>query len=169
MTKQRWEFIFTDFSKTPSIVCNDILRKVTPKKQSKHRHQYIKYKTARSLVAHLTLKDNRQPVIVLDNISELSHQKLSFIQYAVFPKKLIFIAISESFLSDNDLFQLRAALMPSHLLKIRNLGTKNSVAFFRCVAQKNNLNWSDQHIRMLAKVTGGYPLGMKEFIKQGSK
>ena len=166
ITKQRWRFVFTDFSKTPSNVCNEILWKVSPKRQPKHRHKYIKYKIARSLIADLTLKDNRQLVIVLDNISELSHQKLAFIQYVVFSKKLLFIAITEGFLPENDLFQLRSCLMPSHLLKLGNLGTKNAVEFFRHASQKNNLNWSEKHIRMLAEITGGYPLGMKEFVKQ---
>jgi replication-associated recombination protein RarA len=166
MTKQKWQFVFTDFSKTPSNVCNDILWQISPKEQPKYRHKYIKYKMARSLIAELTLTDNRQPVIVLDNISELSHQKLAFIQYVTLSKKLLFIAIAEGFLPANDLFQLRACLLPSHLLKLGNLGTKNAVEFFRHVSQKNNLNWSEKHIRMLAEITGGYPLGMKEFIKQ---
>jgi Cdc6-like AAA superfamily ATPase len=169
LTKQSWRFVFTDFSKTPSNVCNEILWKVSPKRQPKHRQKYIKYKTARSRIADLTLKDNRQPVIVLDNISELSHQKLAFIQYVTFYKKLLLIAITEGFLPKSDLFQLRASLMPSHLIKLGNLGTKNAVEFFRHASQKNNLNWSEKHIRMLAEVTGGYPLGMKEFMKREIK
>jgi Cdc6-like AAA superfamily ATPase len=166
ITKQRWRFVFTDFSKTPSNVCNDILWKVSPKRTPKHRHEYIKYKIAKSLIADLTLKDNRQPVIVLDNISELSHQKLVFIQYVAFSKKLLFIAIAEGFLPESDLFRLRACLMPSHLIKLGNLGIKNAVEFLRHVSHKNDLNWSEKHIRMLAEVTGGYPLGMKEFVKR---
>jgi replication-associated recombination protein RarA len=166
ITRQKWQFVFADFSKSPSNVCNDILWQISQKKQPKYRHKYIKYKTARSLIAELTLKDNRQPVIVLDNISKLSHQKLAFIQYVAFSKQLLFIAIAEGFLPENDLFQLRACLMPSHLLKLGNLGKKNAVEYFRHVSQKNNLNWSEKHIRMLTEVTGGYPLGMKEFIKK---
>ena len=166
ITKQKWHFVFTDFSKSPSNVCNDILWQLSPKKQPKYRQKYIKYKTARSLVAELTLEDKRQPVIVLDNISKLSHQKLAFIQYVTFSKRLLFIAIAEGFLPENDLFQLRACLLPSHLLTLGNLGTKNTLEFFRHVSRKNNLNWTEKHIRMLAEVTGGYPLGMKEFIEQ---
>ena len=166
ITRQKWQFVFTDFSKSPSTVCNDILWQISQKKQPKYRLKYIKYKTARSLIAELTLKDNRQPVIVLDNISKLSHQKLAFIQYVIFSKRLLFIAIAEGFLPENDLFQLRACLLPSHLLTLGNLGTKNTLEFFRHVSRKNNLNWTEKHIRMLAEVTGGYPLGMKEFIKQ---
>ncbi len=169
ITKQTWRFVFADFSKTPSNVCNEILWKVSPTRRLKHRHKYIKYKTARSLIADLTLKDNRQPVIVLDNISELSHQKLAFIQYVTFYKKLLFIAIAEGFLPDSDLFRLRACLMPSHLIKLGNLGTKSAVEFLRHASQRNNLKWSEKHIRMLAEVTGGYPLGMKEFVKRESE
>jgi energy-coupling factor transporter ATP-binding protein EcfA2 len=169
LTQQRWRFVFTDFSKTPSTVCNDILWKVSPEKRPKHHHPYIKYNMARSLIADLTLNDDRQPVIVLDNISELSHQKLAFIQHVAFFKKLLFIAIAEGFLPENDLFHLRACLVPSHLLKLGNLGTQNAVEFLRHVSQKNNLNWSEKHIRMLAEVTGGYPLGMKEFIEREIK
>ncbi len=166
ITKQRCQFVFADFSKTPSTVCNEILGKVFPKKQPEHRRKYIKYKTARSRIADLTLKDNRQPVIVLDNISELSHQKLAFLQRVVFSKKLLFIAITEGFLPERDLFQLRACLRPSHLIKLGNLGAKDAVDFLRHVSRKNSLNWSEKHIRMLAKVTGGYPLGIKEFVKR---
>jgi Cdc6-like AAA superfamily ATPase len=165
-SKQRWRFIFTDFSKTPSYVCNEILWKVSSKKQPIHRQKYIKYKTARSQIADLTLKDNRQPVIVLDNISEISHQKLAFIQFVTFSKRVLFIGITESFLPETDLFQLRACLMPSHLVKLGNLSTKSAIEFLRHASQKNNLNWSEKHIRMLAEVTGGYPLGMKEFVKR---
>ena len=166
ITKQKWKFVFTDFSKSPSNVCNDIIWQVSPKKQPKYRHKYIKYKTARSLISDLTLKDNRQPVIVLDNISKLTHQKLAFIQNVTFSKQLLFIAIAEGFLPENDLFQLRACLLPSHILKLGNLGIKSAVEFFRHASQQNNLNWSEKHIRMLAEVTGGYPLGMKEFVKR---
>ncbi len=169
ITQQRWQFFFTDFSKQPSRVCNEILWEVFPKKQPEHRRKYIKYKTARSLVADLTLKDNRQPVIVLDNISELSHQKLAFLQRVAFSKKLLFIAITEGFLAERDLFHLRACLMPSHLIKLGNLGAKDALDFLRHVSRKNSLNWSEKHIRMLAEVTGGYPLGMKEFAKREIK
>ena len=169
ITKQKCQFVFADFSKTPSTVCNEILRKVSPKTPPEHRRKYMKYKTARSLIAELTLKDNRQPVIVLDNISELTHQKLAFIHRIVFSKKLLIIAITEGFLPERDLFQLRACLMPSHLIKLGNLGTKDAVDFLRHASRKNSLNWSETHIRMLAEVTGGYPLGMKEFVKREIK
>jgi hypothetical protein len=107
-----------------------------------------------------------QPSPSCNNISELSRQKLAFIQYVTFSKKVIFIGITESFLPEDDLFQLRACLIPSHLIKLGNLGTKNAVEFLRHASQKNDLNWSEKHIRMLAEVTGGYPLGMKEFVKR---
>ena len=86
ITTQKWQFIFTDFSKSSSSVCNEVLWNVSPKRQPKHSQKYIRYKIARSLIADLSLKDKRQPVIVLDNISALSHQKLAFIQYVTFLK-----------------------------------------------------------------------------------
>ena len=71
---KKWRFLFADFSKTPSTVCNDLLAALKPKRTPGERTTYLGYKQSRSLIADLTSKTKRRCVIVLDNIEKLTPQ-----------------------------------------------------------------------------------------------
>lgn len=83
-----------------------------------------------------------------------------------FDSDLLFIAITESFLPDADLFRLRATLYPSDLLPLDNLKRTETAAFFRKVSQNKRLGWSEHFIQMLAASAGGYALMMKEMAQR---
>jgi len=105
-------------------------------------------------------------VLVLDNIGKISNKKLAFIRDMRFDSDLLFIAITESFLPEADLFRLRATLYPSDLMALHNLKRTETAAFFRKVSQKKRLGWSEHFIQMLAASAGGYALMMKEMAQR---
>jgi hypothetical protein len=161
---ERWRFLFADFSNTPARICNDLLRELRPKRSSAGRTRYVGYKTGRFLIADLASKSKRRLVIVLDNIAKLTPQKLNLIRYLAWDKPSLFIAITERFLPEEDLFQLRANLYPSRQIKLGYLSAEQTSEFFRFCAEKHGFRWTENHIHMLALATKGYPLAMREFI-----
>lgn len=113
---------------------------------------------------HLASKVKRRYVIVLDNIGKLSPHKLALIRYLTWEKRFLFIAIAESFLPEDDLFRLHACLYPSKLICLQSLSLKHATEFFRSFSSKYHFFWTQNHIRMLATATGGYPFGMRDFV-----
>jgi hypothetical protein len=105
-------------------------------------------------------------VVVLDNIGKISHQKLAFIQDMRFDGELLFTAIAESFLSEDELFRLKAVLCLSDLLNLRNLSQAETTTFFRNVSNRKRLGWTEKFIQMLAASSEGYPLLMKERLQR---
>jgi hypothetical protein len=164
-TEKRWRFLFVDFSKTPARICNELLAALTPERNPKDHPVYIRYKAARFFVAKVEFGDKPQPVIVLDNIRKLSTQRVAFIRYLAWNRRFLFIALPENFLPEADVSHLRTVLYPSDLVRLGKLGAKPAADFFRHFSDKHRFQWTRSHIRMLVTASRGYPLGMKDFVK----
>jgi hypothetical protein len=83
-----------------------------------------------------------------------------------FDGDLLFTALAESFLSEDELFRLRAVLYPSDLLNLRNLSQAETTTFFRNVSNRKRLGWTEKFIQMLAASSEGYPLLMQERLQR---
>jgi hypothetical protein len=162
----QWHFVFADFSKTPGKVCDQLLADLWPEKRHREGGRYRRYKSGRFLIAQLDKNNKRPMVIVLDNIVKLSPQKMAFIRYLSLEKHFLFIAITEAFIPKNDLFLLRAQLIPVELVQLQHLDLESSCDLLAQFSKRYRFNWTESEIRMLAEITGGYPLGMKELLKR---
>jgi hypothetical protein len=159
-TRDRWRFVFVDFSKTPGSVCNYLLAELFPMQEFDREH--ARYRSSRFRITTLPLDDNRKHVLVLDNISKLSAQKLDLIRYLTWEKRFQFVSIVESFLPSNGLFRLRVWMNPSIQITLHYLSAPDVVQFYRQLSREHRLGWTEGQIKNLAEVTGGYPLRMKE-------
>jgi len=159
-THDQWRFIFLDFSKPPGHVCNHLLVELFPKRRS--GREYVKYKSSRFQILTRDLEDNRKHILVLDDIAKLTSPKLDLLRHLTWESRFLFIAIVESFLPRNDLFQLRTWLNPSVMISLRRLNIRDGVEFFKRYAKVHHLDWTESQITGLAMAAGGYPLRMKE-------
>ncbi|RPI78920.1 MAG: ATP-binding protein [Desulfobacteraceae bacterium] len=166
---EKWRFLFADFSQTPAKVCHDLLARLPYKKKAKGRPKYLAYKQRRSLLGNLAEKDSLRFVLVLDDLGKLTPQKMNLIRWLVWEKRFLFIIITERFLDPDDFTLLRACLYPCLRIDLQNLGEKKAVEFLRHFSDQHGLNWTANHIRMLATAAKGYPLGMKDFVIQELK
>jgi len=155
-------FVFTDFSKTPGEVCGSLLADFRPKAPSGRPVRSAHYRTGRNLLAGMQLPEGPQPVIVLDNLGRLSRQKLSFLRDLNMEHRYLFIAIVESFLTERSLFLLRACLFPCATIALGHLPLRDACNYFQRLAARHGLGVARDDLLALAKMTGGYPLGMKE-------
>jgi hypothetical protein len=101
----------------------------------------------------------------LDNVAGLTSPKRDFLRYLILEQRFQFIAITEHFLPEKDLFQMKVQLLPAAIICLRNLKAKDILCFVRLYSNNNQLNWTDTHIQRLASLAGGYPLGMVEMIR----
>jgi hypothetical protein len=161
-----WQFLFADFSKSASQSCNDLFRQLVPNRWGLGRNRYTRLMHAKSIILGKKMTAHLPRVVVLDNIGKISHQKLAFIQDMRFDGDLLFTAIAESFLSEDELFRLRAVLYPSDLLNLCNLSKAETTTFFRNVSNRKRLGWTEKFIQMLAASSEGYPLLMKERLQR---
>jgi len=165
VTKDRWRFVFLDFSQTPGKVTTQLLDDLMPEKR-KGKDHYIRYKSGRFLIISKELKDKRKHILVLDNIAKLTTQKLQLIRYFIQESTFQYVAIAESFLLKEDLFLLRAALLPAEMIILPYLSEENTDQLLRQLADKYSFNWSEQRLSMLVSSIRGYPLGVHDAIKR---
>lgn len=160
--EEQWRFIFLDFSNTPAWICKHLAAMLWPDKDYHKKVEFSKYRSARFRIAHLDLNDSRNHVLVLDNIGKLSPQKYDLIRYLEWEKRFQFVAIVESFITPNDLLRLRCRLYPSEMIMLKYLSKKEVCSFYQYISQRYKLCWTENRIKNLIEITGGYPLRMKE-------
>jgi len=165
LTKDRWRFIFLDFSQTPGKVTKQLLVELFPEK-GKGKDHYIRYKSGRFLIVSKELKDKRKHILVFDNIAKLTTQKLQLIRYLILESKFQYIAIAESFLPKEGFFLLRAALLPAETIILPYLSEESTKKLLCHLADKYFFHWSEQRLHMLVSATRGYPLGVHEVIRR---
>ena len=159
---QSWQFLFADFSKTVARCCNDLVNQLTSGPSKAQHHRYTRLMHAKDILAGSKAVGDLPRVVVLDNVAKISRQNLAFIRDIRLDSQLLFIAITESFLPEADLFRLRSALYPSDQLTIHNLNREETAAFFRKFSQRKRLEWRESFIQVLAASTEGYALLMNE-------
>ena len=164
ISQERFHFVFADFALSANKACERLITELLPKMANKERP--LKFRAARFKLANYELPDKRQHVIVLDNISRLSAQKLDFIHRLKDQKQLLFIAIVEKFLPSESLSKLRALLYPSVLIELGYLNAADCAKFFQEACQINKVNLAAAQIEHLAELTGGYPLLMAEHVQR---
>lgn len=164
INRDRWRFVFVDFSQTPAKICGHLLDELFPKRGYRRGGVYVRYRSGRFKISSLDLEDRRQHVIVLDNVARLSKPKLDFVGYLAWEKRFRFVAIVEAFAPKDDLLLLRAVLRPAVTISLRYLTAQHAREFFRHFSERHGLGWTETRINYLAGTTGGYPLGMKEAV-----
>ena len=162
MMQEEWRFLFLDFSETPGNLCQHLIVKLWPEMECRGRNGFSKYRSARFRIVSLDFNDSRKHVLVLDNIAKLSAQKVDFIRYLAWAKRFQFVAIVESFVSDDDLLRLRVRLYPAEIIMLQHLSKRNVYEFYQGLSEQHRFHWAEAHIKNLAEITGGYPLRMKE-------
>jgi hypothetical protein len=162
VARDRWAFVFLDFSQTPGRVCSHLMTSLLP--QEKESRKAMGYRHNRFRIANLDFDDQRKPILVLDDIGKLTFQKVELIRYLAMGKRFHFVALVEIFLLADKLALLRAWLHPALLLKVPYLGGESARQFFRHYSKKYFFGWTDGEIHELAAISGGYPLGMKEIL-----
>ena len=165
-TRNQWRFVFVDFSQTPGKICGLLIDKLLPKNKGRKRGEMLGYKSNRFRISSLDFRDQRQHVLVLDNIAKLSAQKLDLIRYFVMAKRFRFVAIAENFIRGDELFVLRARLRNALLMNIPHLTIEAAREYFRQSSVQHHFHWTESQINHLAAMSGGYPLGMKEVMNR---
>jgi hypothetical protein len=156
--RDRWNFIYLDFSQTPAKVCGHLANSLVRENNGKR----MGYRQNRFRITNLDFRGQKPPVLVLDDIGKLTPPKLEFIRYLAMAKRFRFVAVVENFLKADKLSLLRGWLHPALLLNIGYLGEQPAREFFRHYSHKHHLRWTEEEISSLVEISGGYPLGMKE-------
>jgi len=129
LNQETWRFLFADFSAPPSKVCHRLLADLQPDKPAERRGKEPGYRQSRILVVDLATGQERRCVLVLDNIGKLTPQKMEFIRPLGSDHGVLFIAIAERFLPEDDLFRLRISLYPSELIRLGQLSANQTAKF----------------------------------------
>jgi hypothetical protein len=164
LTQAHWRFVFVDFSQPSSAVCRDLFAQLFPKLRDNRKGKYISYKSSRFQIVHLELQDDRQHVLVLDNIGKLSAQKLNLLQYLAREKRFRLVAIVENFLPADQFRRLRTRLSPSSIVTLDHLNVHSIRKFFSSCSEQYGFGWTVAQVNSKATTTGGYPLGMKDAV-----
>lgn len=159
------KFIFIDFSQTPGKMSEKLMRELGLSRRLKKTGRKMGYKSMRYRIATVMLSTKNKPIIIFDNIAKLTPQKIIFLRNIIEENHFQFIAIVENFLPANDLMLLKTQLFPVEIFSLQYLKDEDVISFIRFHSDKYHLNWSDAYIHSLASLTGGYPLGIIEMIR----
>lgn len=160
------KFIFVDFSQTPGKMSETLMKALDIPRRIKNQGNKMRYKSMRYRIANANTAKQHKPVIVLDNIAQITVQKKIFLRHLILEQHFQFIAVVEKFLPQKDLFDLKAQLMPATTLKLRHLKKQDVESLVRGYAGQNHFDWTDNEIRHLAALSDGYPLGLKEMFRE---
>ncbi len=164
-----WQFIFVDFSQTPGKMSKKLMKELHILKINKQTGKQFGYKSMRYRIANVKSPKREKTIIVFDNIAKLTPQKIIFLRHLILEKHFQFVAITENFLPANDLMLLKAQLFPVDTVSLGHLKDEDVISFIGLHSEKYHLNWSIDYICSLAALTGGYPLGIIEMIKNKRK
>jgi hypothetical protein len=164
-----WRIVFIDFSKTPGKMSEKLMKELGISMRFKKTGKKMGYKSMRYRIANVEAPKRKKTVIVFDNIAKLTPQKIIFLRHLILENHFQFIAIVENFLPANDLMLLKTQLFPTETFSLHYLKDEEVISFIRLHSGKYHLSWSDAYIHSLAALTGGYPLGIIEMIKNKKK
>ncbi|MFA4873844.1 MAG: AAA family ATPase [bacterium] len=160
----RWTFHFVDFSRTPREMCGALALELQKHSKSKKRWEPMRYKSERYRVLHGNLADNKNHVIVFDNVAKLTHAKISMLRLFAEERRFQTITIIEHFIKESDEVLLRSMMMPSDIVSVGYLNRIETRLLVRMMAKKRRLKWDEQRIGMLAGSVRGYPLGIVDHV-----
>lgn len=160
-----WLVVFVDFSQTPGKMSKKLMKELGLTMLFKKTGKKMGYKSMRYRIANVESPKSKKTVIVFDNIAKLTPQKIIFLRHIILEKHYQFIAIVENFLPVNDLMLLKAQLLPTNTVSLNYLKDEDVISLIRLHSEKYHLDWSDAYIHNLAALSGGYPLGIIEMIR----
>lgn len=158
------KFIFVDFSLTPGQMSERLIKALGIPRRLKNQGNKMSYKSMRYRIASTNTSKQHRPVIVFDNIAKITVQKKIFLRHLILEQHFQFIAIAENFLSQKDLFDLMAQLMPATTLKLRHLKNEDVKKLLSIYNKQYHFSWTDSHIHNLAAMSDGYPLELAEMF-----
>jgi len=123
------------------------------------------YKSMRYRIANVQSPKRMKTVIVFDNVAKLTPQKIIFVRHLILEGHFQFIAIVENFLPKNNLFELKAELIPAKTFIRGRLKVNDVKNFLRSYSDQYRLDWADGRIKDLVTLTDDYPLGLVEILK----
>ncbi len=158
------KFIFVDFSQTPGKMSERLIKALGIPRRLQHQGNNMSYKSMRYRIASTNTSKQHRPVIVFDNIAKITVQKKIFLRHLILEQHFQFIAIIENFLEQKDLFALKAQLMPATTLNLGHLKNEDVKKLLSIYNKQYHFFWTDSHIRSLAAMSDGYPLGLAEMF-----
>lgn len=162
--RDRWRFIFIDFERPASEIQRHLFRELFPRRGGSNERCEARSSGARFRILSWKPEDPRRHAVVLDNIAQLSRQKLALLGALAASKRYALLAVVERFVPEPDLERLRTRLAPAPLVTLGRLSCRAARTYFGLASERYGLDWGPERIAAAARATRGYPLGMWQAV-----
>jgi hypothetical protein len=151
-------FVFVDFAGTAGAAARGIYGAVS--NQPEAGGAALSYKTLRYRLLNNPAWRARRCVLVLDNITRLTGQKLALVRDLAATRRFCIVAIIGTALPAADLMALRRCLNGACVVSLGWLPPRDVAEFFAAASEEHGFGWGAEQIEGLARSLGGYPMGM---------
>ena len=154
------QFAFMDCSLTSGEICRIVYQDLFPERRTEARRS--SYKVLRLKIGVYCSK-TPPPIVVLDNVGKITLHKLDlfrFWKHCGFQ----FIAITETFLPQQQLSNLMGSIGPATIIRLGPLPPARVREYFTACCGMLNVELHPAEILGAAQASGGYPLAMAEMM-----
>lgn len=109
--------------------------------------------------------DRTPPVVVIDDVVQVTTQRLRSLRELLRAHRCQIIVIVEGSVPRGDVTRLRVALDAARLVGLGPLSRSATERYFSLVAREHNLGWNLDEIRSTARSTHGHPLIMRATLE----
>jgi hypothetical protein len=106
-------------------------------------------------------EDRKPPVVVVDDVVQITAQRLRSLRELVRAHRCQIIAVVERSVSTCDVTRLRVALDAARLVCLGPLSRNATERYFSLAAREQRFGWNLDEIRSTARSTHGHPLIMR--------
>lgn len=114
---------------------------------------------------HNRPRDRPPPVVVVDDVVQITAQRLRSLRELVRADRCQIIVIVEGLVPSADVTRLRAALDAARLVCLGPLSRSATERYFALATRQHTLGWNIDEIRSTARSTHGHPLIMRATLQ----
>ena len=133
-------FFLVDFSQRPAEACRRLVLSLFPHMSGGAKN--LHFGRTRFALVTRPLPSDRRLVVVLDDITKMSHAKLDLLRRLSGADRFQILAVAERFLLERELLRMRSILQAGPPVVLVRLSIEETERYFAEASERHDLRWN---------------------------